>query len=43
MIDLILTSPPERPITLFTRNFRVHSGIPIGLYSEGERSPVALV
>ncbi|HEX3000448.1 MAG TPA: hypothetical protein VHR86_09470, partial [Armatimonadota bacterium] len=43
MIDLILTSPPERPITLFTRNFRVHSGIPIGLYSEGDRSPVALV
>ncbi len=43
MIDLILTSPPERPITLFTRNFRVHSGIPIGLYAEGERSPVALV
>ncbi len=43
MIDLLLSSPPERPITLFTRNFRVHSGIPMGLYSEGERSPVALV
>ncbi|MHB9029686.1 MAG: polysaccharide deacetylase family protein [Candidatus Latescibacterota bacterium] len=43
MIDLILTSPPERPITLFTRNFRVHSGIPIGHYTEGERSPLALV
>lgn len=43
MIDLLLSSPPERPITLFTRNFRVHSGIPIGLFSEGERSPVALV
>ena len=43
MIDLILTSPPERPITLFTRNFRVHSGIPLGLYTEGERSPAALV
>lgn len=43
MIDLILTSPPERPITLFTRNFRVHSGIPIGHFTEGERSPLALV
>lgn len=43
MIDLILGSPPERPITLFTRNFRVHSGIPLGLYTEGDRSPVALV
>jgi hypothetical protein len=43
MIDLILSTSPERPITLFTRNFRVHSGIPLGLYSGGERSPVALV
>jgi hypothetical protein len=43
MIDLILTGAAERPITLFTRNFRVHSGIPLGLYTEGERSSVALV
>ncbi len=43
MIDLILTSPAEGPATLFTRNFRVHSGIPIGLYDDGPRSPVALV
>ena len=43
MIDLILTSPADGPATLFTRNFRVHSGIPIGLYEEGPRSPVALV
>ncbi|MFC1650380.1 hypothetical protein ACFL2X_02315 [Candidatus Latescibacterota bacterium] len=43
MIDLILTSPAEGPATLFTRNFRVHSGIPIGLYESGPRSPVALV
>lgn len=43
MIDLILSSPPERPITLFTRNFRVHSGIPLGLYTGGDRSPAALV
>ncbi len=43
MIDLILTKPSEGPATLFTRNFRVHSGIPIGLYREGPRAPVALV
>ncbi len=43
MIDLILTSPAEGPATLFTRNFRVHSGIPIGLYEGGPRSLVALV
>jgi len=43
MIDLILTDPSEGPATLFTRNFRVHSGLPIGLYSEGSRSPVAMV
>ncbi|MFC1693340.1 hypothetical protein ACFL1R_07540 [Candidatus Latescibacterota bacterium] len=43
MIDLILTDPSEGPAALFTRNFRVHSGIPIGLYEGGPRSPVALV
>lgn len=43
MIDLILTSSSEGPATLFTRNFRVHSGIPIGLYEGGPRSPVALI
>jgi len=43
MIDLILTSSSEGPATLFTRNFRVHSGIPIGFYQDGPRSPVALV
>ena len=43
MIDLILTSPDEGPATLFTRNFRVHSGIPIGLYEDGPRAPVALI
>ncbi|MFA6471693.1 MAG: hypothetical protein WCU00_06590 [Candidatus Latescibacterota bacterium] len=42
MIDLILTKAAEVPVTLFTRNFRVHSGIPLGLYTEGERSTVAL-
>ena len=43
MIDLIMTSPAEGPATLFTRNFRIHAGIPLGLYSEGPRSPVALL
>lgn len=43
MVDLILTQPTDGPATLFTRNFRVHSGIPIGLYREGPRAPVALV
>ncbi|HDY88154.1 MAG TPA: hypothetical protein ENH82_08590 [bacterium] len=43
MIDLVLTSPGEGPATLFTRNFRVHSGIPIGLYEDGPRAPVVLV
>ncbi len=43
MIDLILSSPSEGPATLFTRNFRVHSGIPIGLYEDGPRSPAALI
>lgn len=43
MIDLILATPPEEPATLFTRNFRVHSGIPIGMYEGGERAPVALL
>ena len=43
MIDLILTSPSEGPASLFTRNFRVHAGIPIGLYEGGPRAPVALV
>ncbi len=43
MIDLILSSPSEGPATIFTRNFRVHSGIPIGLYEGGPRSPVALI
>ena len=38
-----MTSPVEGPATLFTRNFRVHAGIPIGLYKEGPRAPVALV
>jgi len=43
MIDLILTDLSEGPATIFTRNFRVHSGIPIGLYEDGPRSPVVLV
>jgi len=43
MIDLIVTDPTEGPATLFTRNFRAHAGLAIGLYSEGPRSPVALV
>ena len=43
MIDIILTSLNEWPASLFTRNFRVHSGIPIGLYEGGPCSPVALV
>jgi len=43
MIDLVITSPAEGPATLFTRNFRVHSGIPIGLYRDGPRAPVVLV
>jgi len=43
MIDIILTSPSEGPASLFTRNFRVHAGIPIGLYEGGPRAPVALV
>src|SRR3989339_1697337 len=43
MIDLIMAYPAEGPATLFTRNFRVHSGIPIGLYEEGYNSPLALV
>jgi len=43
MIDLILSLPFEGPATLFTRNFRVHSGIPIGLYEDGLRSPVGLI
>jgi len=43
MIDLILTSPGEGPATLFTRNFRVHAGIPVGLYEGGPRAPVVLV
>lgn len=43
MVDLILTSPAEGPVTLFTRNFRVHSGIPVGLYEDGTRSPVGLI
>ena len=43
MIDIILTSRAEGPASLFTRNFRIHSGIPLGLYEGGPRSPVALV
>jgi hypothetical protein len=43
MIDLIITHPSVGPAALFTRNFRVHSGIPVGLYKEGSRSPVALI
>jgi hypothetical protein len=43
MIDLIITPATFGPAELFTRNFRVHSGIPIGLYREGPRAPVALV
>ena len=43
MVDLILTHPSKGPSMLFTRNFRVHSGIPIGLYEEGPRSPVAII
>ena len=43
MIDLIMTDPTEGPAGLFTRNFRVHAGIPIGLYTDGPRSPVALL
>lgn len=43
MVDLIITHPAEGPAALFTRNFRVHAGIPIGLYVDGPRSPVALV
>ena len=43
MIDLILTSPAGGPASLFTRNFRVHSGIPIGLYEGGPCSPCALI
>lgn len=43
MIDLVMTDPAEGPAGLFTRNFRVHTGIPIGLYTEGPRAPVALL
>lgn len=43
MIDLIMAYPAEGPATLFTRNFRVHSGIPIGLYEDGYNSPLALI
>jgi hypothetical protein len=43
MIDLVLTSPAEGPATLFTRNFRIHSGIPIGLYQSGPRAPLCLI
>lgn len=43
MIDLILSSPSEGPATIFTRNFRVHSGMPIGLYEGGPRSPAVLI
>ncbi|MCE5249095.1 hypothetical protein LLG96_02635 [bacterium] len=43
MIDLILTSSVEGPASLFTRNFRIHAGIPLGLYEGGLRSPIALV
>ncbi len=43
MIDLIITPATFGPAELFTRNFRVHAGIPIGLYREGPRAPVALV
>ncbi|MBA7562521.1 hypothetical protein ES708_04173 [subsurface metagenome] len=43
MVDLILSNPATGPASLFTRNFRVHSGIPIGLYSGGPRAPVALI
>lgn len=43
MIDLIITDPTEGPATIFTRNFRVHAGIPIGLYEDGPRSPVAIL
>ena len=43
MIDVILTSESEGPASLFTRNFRVHAGIPIGLYEGGPHAPVALV
>jgi len=43
MIDLVITHPAEGPAALFTRNFRVHSGIPFGLYEGGPRSPVVIV
>ena len=43
MVDLIVTPPVEGPAALFTRNFRVHSGIPIGLYEGGPRAPVVII
>lgn len=43
MVDLILIPPAEGPVSSFARNFRVHAGIPFGLYEGGSRAPVALV